>query len=139
MEQKRQSRLVTMAVLITAVGMAYLTFDFYLASQTGSVKSVEETREIVRALGGTEEMLPVVMFGTSWCPACRAAKKFFQDENIEYVSGDIEQDRTAARLYLQVTGGRQLGIPQIIIGDQVFAGYSPWRMKQAIAKLKDRH
>jgi len=39
----------------------------------------------------------VVMYCTSWCPACRRARVFFQDNNVRYKEIDIARDRQAAQ------------------------------------------
>ena len=38
----------------------------------------------------------VVMYCTSWCPGCRRARLYFEQNGIEYVEIDITRDRAAA-------------------------------------------
>jgi glutaredoxin len=39
----------------------------------------------------------VVMYCTPWCPACRRARAFFQENGIQFVEVDITRDRAAAQ------------------------------------------
>jgi glutaredoxin len=39
----------------------------------------------------------VVMYCTPWCPACRRARAYFQENGIEFVEIDITRDRAAAQ------------------------------------------
>ncbi|MBM3130591.1 MAG: redoxin domain-containing protein [Chloroflexi bacterium] len=44
-----------------------------------------------------EPTADVVMYCTSWCPACRRAREFFKTRDIAYVEVDIGRDRAAAQ------------------------------------------
>jgi glutaredoxin len=61
--------------------------------QTASSKPVveEEPRP------SEEPVADVVMYCTPWCPACRRARLYFQENNIQFVEVDISRDRTAAQ------------------------------------------
>lgn len=39
----------------------------------------------------------VIMYCTPWCPACRRAKVFFAENNIQFTEIDITRDRVAAQ------------------------------------------
>jgi glutaredoxin 3 len=50
------------------------------------------------AQGPTPGGPPVVtVYGTSWCGACRAARKYFTERKIPFADKDIEKDADAAR------------------------------------------
>ncbi len=51
----------------------------------------------------------VVLYGTPWCGACKAAKKYLAQKHIPYAYKDIENDPAAAR-ELQAKAAR-LGVP----------------------------
>jgi glutaredoxin len=38
----------------------------------------------------------VVLYCTSWCPGCRRARAYLEENHIEYVDVDITSDRAAA-------------------------------------------
>ena len=45
------------------------------------------------------------MYCTPWCPGCRRARLFFQENNIRYREIDITKDRSAAALVRSYAGG----------------------------------
>ena len=56
------------------------------------------------------------MFGAPWCPDCKRAKQFLNNQRVPYEWNDIDQDE-AARAYVQeVNQGKQI-IPTIIFAD----------------------
>jgi glutaredoxin len=60
--------------------------------------------------GGVAKMPPVVtVYGTPWCGACKAAKRYLAERHIPYAYKDIENDPAAAR-ELQAKAAR-LGVP----------------------------
>jgi len=64
----------------------------------------------------------VVMYGTSWCTYCKAAKAYFRKKRIRFVEYDIEASATARRRYDKL-GGR--GVPLIVVGDRQMTGFTP--------------
>lgn len=50
---------------------------------------------------------PVVLYCTSWCPACRRAREFLKQHNIQYVEIDIGRDRAAAARVRQWANGNE--------------------------------
>jgi glutaredoxin len=63
----------------------------------------------------------VVMYATSWCPYCKKARKYFQDNGIPYTEYDIEKDARAKRMYDQL-GGK--GVPVILVGEKRMNGFN---------------
>ena len=66
---------------------------------------LDPLRQAMMAKASVEETPPpsaepdadVVMYCTPWCPACRRARAFFQENGIEFVEIDITRDRAAAQ------------------------------------------
>lgn len=63
----------------------------------------------------------VEVYGTSWCPACRHARDYFRSAGIPFDDYDVERDKDA-RARMDRLGGA--GVPAIVIGGQVFRGFS---------------
>ncbi|MGR9116517.1 MAG: glutaredoxin domain-containing protein [Gammaproteobacteria bacterium] len=63
----------------------------------------------------------VVMYATSWCPYCKKARDYFQENGIDYVEYDIEKDYSAKIRY-DALGGR--GVPVILVGEKRMSGFS---------------
>jgi glutaredoxin len=57
--------------------------------------------------------LEVLIYSAFWCPDCRVAKRFLQQNNIPYTEIDIETTPGAADEVVKHTGKR--AIPQFVI------------------------
>jgi glutaredoxin len=62
----------------------------------------------------------VLMLGAAWCPACKAAIRFFDKNNINYCEYDMETNAIGARLYKEVNGR---GVPILFIGQHRIHGF----------------
>ena len=56
------------------------------------------------------------MFGAPWCPDCKRAKQFLNEQRIPYEWNDIDQDEDARAYVQRVNNGRQI-IPTILLSD----------------------
>ncbi len=70
-------------------------------------------------------MAPVVIYSTSWCPYCVAAKRFLASKNVPFEERDITGD-DKEREALHVRTGRT-SVPQIFVGDHHVGGYDEMR------------
>lgn len=78
----------------------------------------------------------VVMFSTSWCPSCKKARAYFAGRGVPFVEKDVEKDQQAAAAYQQIAeklGLRRGVVPLIIVGKQVFQGFSEPQISAALA------
>jgi mycoredoxin len=57
--------------------------------------------------------MQVIVYSAFWCPDCREAKRFLQENNIPYTDIDIEKTPGAADEVVENTGKR--AIPQFVI------------------------
>ena len=64
----------------------------------------------------------VEVYGTSWCPACRHARDYFRSAGIPFDDYDVEKDKDARARMDRLGAGA--GVPAIVIGGQVFRGFS---------------
>lgn len=62
-----------------------------------------------------EKNLKLKIYTTSWCPDCRVAKRFLDENNIDYEEIDIDKDPEAEAFVIRVSGGRRV-IPTIDAG-----------------------
>jgi mycoredoxin len=58
----------------------------------------------------------IIIYGTTWCGDSRRARRFFDENNIEYDWIDIDVDREAGKLVEQINGGFR-SVPTIIFPD----------------------
>ncbi len=64
----------------------------------------------------------VVIYTTTYCGYCRAAKGLLQQQGIAYQEVDITHDQGARRWLARLTG--QSTVPQLLVGDKPIGGYS---------------
>jgi glutaredoxin 3 len=80
----------------------------------------------------------IVLYSTSWCPHCKAAKEYFTRNNIPFINRDVEIDTDAMDL---VTGKyKSQGVPIVVLGDDavVLKGFDEKRFEKAVDKLKKK-
>jgi thioredoxin reductase (NADPH) len=58
----------------------------------------------------------IIVYGTTWCPDCKRAKRFFAEQRVPYVNIDIEQDADAMALVERINRGLR-SIPTIVFPD----------------------
>ena len=62
----------------------------------------------------------LTVYGTSWCPDCRRAKRLLAEASVEYGEVDIDADEEAEAIVLARSGGRRV-VPTFRLGDRVWA------------------
>ena len=80
----------------------------------------------------------IVLYSTSWCPHCKAAKEYFTRNNIPFINRDVELDSDALTL---LTGKyKSQGVPVIVIGDDaaVLRGFDETRFEKAVQPFKNK-
>lgn len=58
----------------------------------------------------------IKMYGAPWCPDCRRAKQFLNEQRIPYEWHDIDEDEAARRYVQAANNGKQI-IPTIVFPD----------------------
>ena len=80
----------------------------------------------------------IVLYSTSWCPHCKAAKDFFTKNDIPFINRDVELDAEAMDL---LTGKyKSQGVPVIVIGNdaEVIKGFDEQRFQDTLEKYKKK-
>ncbi len=69
----------------------------------------------------------VVFYALSTCPGCRKARKFFEENNVEfeYTEYDSVDEERQARIRRDMDASGTPSFPWVKIGDKVIIGYSP--------------
>ena len=73
----------------------------------------------------------VVIYMTSWCPACKSALAYVRKNGIAYVAYDIEKDQDAYRRYEGYGGS---GVPLIVVGDRTMRGFDPSALERWLGR-----
>ena len=72
----------------------------------------------------------VVLFCNKWCPGCRRARMWFEENRIEYTEYDVTRNPAASRQVKEWTGGN-LTTPTFYINGEVVVD---WK-KEEVARL----
>jgi glutaredoxin len=59
----------------------------------------------------------IVVYGASWCPDARRARRFFDEQGVEYAWFDIDENDEASN-FVRETNGGQIVIPVIVFPDK---------------------
>jgi glutaredoxin len=81
----------------------------------------------------------VVIYGASWCSACRSAAAFLRDRHIPFVERDVEREPGARQAMLraaQAAGIRPSGIPVIDFRGDIIAGFDRGALERAIERTR---
>ena len=79
--------------------------------------------------------MKIIIYGTTWCPSCVSAKRFFDEMNLNYEEINIEKENISREQLAEMTGGHT--VPQIVINDQCIGGFSDLLSINQSGKLKD--
>ncbi|SUZ93462.1 uncharacterized protein METZ01_LOCUS46316 [marine metagenome] len=63
----------------------------------------------------------IKIYTTNWCPYCKMAKRYFDEQEMSYEEINIEEKGMSREELQKVTGG--MSVPQIVIDDEVIGGY----------------
>jgi glutaredoxin 3 len=76
--------------------------------------------------------MTVKVYSTPTCPYCIMAKKFLDENNIQYENLDVSSDRQAADEMIKKSGQR--GVPVLDIDGQVIVGFDKGKIESLIFK-----
>jgi len=73
----------------------------------------------------------VTIYSTPTCPYCKRAKGYFLRRGISYTEHNVAVDRNAAKEMVKKSG--QLGVPVILIDDEVIVGFSQSQLDKLLS------
>ena len=74
----------------------------------------------------------VVIYSTPTCPYCRRAKQYFKEKGVDFTDYNVAADRKLAEEMIHRSG--QMGVPVIIIDDEVLIGFNQVLLDKLLAK-----
>lgn len=110
-------------------------FDALVDRLTGHVEAEAESEP--EALANA----PVVLYGASWCGACRSAKQWLQGRGVAFEEKDIERDpgaRTEMQTKARAQGVPSGSIPIIDVRGRMTAGFDPRTLTRLLAETEPR-
>jgi len=75
--------------------------------------------------------VPIVLYGTSWCGACRQARSYMRAHGIAFTDLDVETDQAARATYRRLNPAHT--VPTLQVGGSVLRGFNPDTFEQALA------
>jgi len=132
---QKSSSLVIVLLFGFFVYGEFLAFPEVAKGDSGIIP-IERSRTINKALGGTNDTMPITVFVTSWCPLCKALESDLKKKGVDYVVVDIEKNKEGLNYYAQVTQGSTRGVPVAVVGEDVFVGYQEAAINASISKLQ---
>jgi glutaredoxin len=108
------------------VFMVVLVIGFIFISRHEPVNTVDCTPEIIA------NKPDVIMLGAWWCSYCYKAKRYFQENKINYCEYDMENTVIGKKLYKEHGSG---AVPMMLIGQYQINGYSEQQIEYALALL----
>lgn len=112
-------------------------FDTEVARARGSEVAAQEQAEAPPAIDANHD---VVVYGASWCSACRGAARFLRERGIPFVERDIEREPNARKAMLRAAraaGVTPRGIPVIDFRGRVIPGFDRSALERAIRETGD--
>ena len=76
------------------------------------------------------EQKKVSVYSTPTCVYCNMAKDFFDENGIKYESFDVAADAVKRKEMMEKSG--QLGVPVIIVGDDLLVGFDEDKLKSLL-------
>ncbi len=75
-------------------------------------------------------MQTVTIYSTPSCHFCHMAKDFFKEKNIAYTDYNVAADPEKRKELIEKSG--QMGVPVILIGDQMVIGFNKPKVVQLL-------
>ena len=72
----------------------------------------------------------VTIYSTPSCHFCHMAKDYFKENNIAYTEYNVASDLDKRKEMVEKSG--QMGVPVIIIGDQLTVGFNQPKISQLL-------
>ena len=79
--------------------------------------------------------MKIIIYGTTWCPSCVSAKRFFDEKNLHYNEINIENEGISREKLMEITGGHT--VPQIVINDKCIGGFDNLLSLNQSGELKE--
>lgn len=75
-------------------------------------------------------MPKIKVYSTPTCPYCKMAKRFFEDNQIEFEDIDISADERSAQEMIDKSG--QMGVPVLDIDGKIIVGFNKEEIKKSL-------
>jgi len=77
--------------------------------------------------------MEIKIYSTPTCPFCQMAKKFFQENNLQFTDYNVAENRQALEEMISKSG--QMAVPVIDIDGKIIVGFDREKIKQLVGRL----
>lgn len=133
--KRRDHEMVYVADLRKARGDG--TFPYVTVSRTAFEATAINRGEASAGAGPRAAEGEVILYATSWCGACRAARAYLEDKGIPFVEKDIEKDSAAAAELLKkarAAGISASGVPVLDVGGTLMQGFDAAKLDRLLGE-----
>ena len=114
---------------LAGVLMLGLALPMYSLRHKQQQQSQQQT-EMTGQQASTNGQPLVVLYGTTWCGYCAAARDFFKANGIAYTELDVENSTAGYEGHKKAGGG---GVPIIQVGETIIKGYDEAGLRNVLA------
>ena len=100
-----------------------------IAWQNKSTHKKQSAYNVVNSAHSSQQP-EVILYGTSWCGYCAAARRFFETNGIHYTEYDTEKTAEGYEGHKKLGGG---GVPLIVVGGDIMHGYNEAGLRQVLS------
>jgi len=75
-------------------------------------------------------MKSVTIYSTPTCHFCQAAKAFFKENSVAFTDYNVAEDEAKRNEMVEKSG--QMGVPVIMIGDEMIIGFNESKVKELL-------
>ncbi|HEA84524.1 MAG TPA: NrdH-redoxin [Candidatus Wildermuthbacteria bacterium] len=79
-------------------------------------------------------MAKVILYTTPTCVYCKAAKEFFEENNVEYDEKDVSKDEADLQEMVKKSGG--MAVPVIDIDGEILVGFNKDQVGELLGVAK---
>jgi glutaredoxin 3 len=74
--------------------------------------------------------MDVKVYSTPTCPWCKKTKEWLKGNKVKFKDIDVSEDAKARDEMIDKSG--QMGVPVVMIGDEILVGFNPDKMKELL-------
>ena len=132
---KKFKLLVTMTLLAFMFLFALLTdrlpgvFDRSVSGPLPLAEAEEAKKSTAPSEKAEKAGNSVIVYVTSWCPACTMTTNYLKDKKIPFVVKDVERNESYMKEMVKKVGGYR-GVPVLDINGRILLGFNPQVLDQ---------
>ncbi len=134
-KSKRIPLVVTLTALAAVLLFGLLIHRFFAAPDpsAGGLVHPAQAAETIKADATSRKsehpQNKVIVYVTSWCPACKMTRDYLKEKKIPFVVKDVEKNEKYMKEMVSKVGGYR-GVPVLDINGKILLGFNPHVLDQ---------